>query len=89
MIAGPKGINIGIFISMLVITLITALGEEIGWRGFALPRLQKRFNALTSALILGIFWGVWHIPMLFAFGMTTKLVLIQVITVVAYSVTAS
>jgi membrane protease YdiL (CAAX protease family) len=38
------------------------LGEELGWRGFALPRLQERWNGLTSALVLGAIWAVWHLP---------------------------
>jgi CAAX protease family protein len=36
--------------------------EEIGWRGFALPRLQTRFNTLISATIVGVLWGFWHLP---------------------------
>ena len=39
------------------------LSEEAGWRGFALPRLQERFSALTSSVILGIIWACWHLPL--------------------------
>lgn len=40
-------------------------GEEVGWRGFALPRFQVKFNALTSSIILTIFWALWHFPAFF------------------------
>ncbi len=39
------------------------LGEETGWRGFLLPRLQGKYSALTSSLIVGIIWAGWHSPM--------------------------
>ena len=40
-------------------------GEEVGWRGFALPRFQEKFNALTSSIALSVFWAIWHWPLFF------------------------
>jgi membrane protease YdiL (CAAX protease family) len=40
-----------------------AVPEEIAWRAFALRRLQHRYSRLSSALIIGVYWAVWHIPM--------------------------
>jgi membrane protease YdiL (CAAX protease family) len=41
----------------------SALGEELGWRGFALPRLQARRSALAASLIVGAVWGTYHFPL--------------------------
>ena len=38
-------------------------GEEVGWRGFALPRLQARHSALVATLVLTLGWAVWHVPL--------------------------
>jgi uncharacterized protein len=43
--------------------LLPNAGEEIGWRGFALPRLLTRFNSVTASLILGGMWGLFHLPL--------------------------
>lgn len=44
------------------------LPEEIGWRGYALDRLQARWSALTSSLFLGVAWALWHLPQFFVKG---------------------
>jgi len=45
--------------------LSTALGEEIGWRGFLSPQLDARFGFTGGALLTGVIWAVWHFPILF------------------------
>jgi len=46
----------------LTAVIIVGLFEEVGWRGFALPRLQRRLAALWAALALGVGWALWHLP---------------------------
>jgi uncharacterized protein len=45
--------------------LIPALGEEPGWRGFALPRLQAQYGPVAGSLVLGALHGLWHMPVMF------------------------
>jgi hypothetical protein len=52
----------------IFLTIAAGIGEEFGWRGFVLPRLQNRYNALVSSLIIGVMWAIWHIPQFFIEG---------------------
>ena len=54
-------LHAGFFVSLF---LRGALGEELGLRGFALPRLQERMSPFYGSLIIGILWGAWHLPVL-------------------------
>jgi membrane protease YdiL (CAAX protease family) len=53
---------------VFVMFLIMQAGEEFGWRGFALDNLQRNWGALTSSLIIGVIWALWHLPMFFSEG---------------------
>jgi len=65
---------IAFVIPVVIITAIPgAFIEELGWRGFALPRLQNKNTALVASIILGSIWGVWHIPSMLYFGETNGL----------------
>ena len=46
-----------------VLIVVGPIQQEFGWRGYVLPRLQGRFNALVSSLILGVLWALWHLPL--------------------------
>jgi membrane protease YdiL (CAAX protease family) len=53
-----------LFLPVLILQLLTSgLGEEPGWRGYLLPRLQKRFTTGRTIWLLGFIWAVWHYPL--------------------------
>ncbi len=61
--------NILIFpLVFIVMYLGGSIQEEYGWRGYALDRLQARWNALNSSLILGVIWATWHLPLFYIKG---------------------
>jgi membrane protease YdiL (CAAX protease family) len=62
---------------MLAATLVSVLilgqaGEELGWRGFALPRLAARLGLGWASVVLGVIWAAWHLPIFVAFPSADK-----------------
>jgi len=53
---------------LLIYAFTDGIGEELGWRGFALPRLLPRYSALAAGLLLGLVWALWHLPLLWTEG---------------------
>ncbi len=50
--------------AFVLAAIVFPFGEEIGWRGFALPKLRERFGPIAASVIIGFFWTLWHIPMM-------------------------
>jgi uncharacterized protein len=64
------------YLGTFVITLFLLGGqEEPGWRGYALPRLQQRYRPVKATMILGLAWGIWHLPVMGPLGFVVPFVL--------------
>lgn len=57
---------LGIFV--LIFFLGGSFGEEFGWRGFLFPELSEKYLPMTAAVILGVVWAVWHLPLFWING---------------------
>ncbi|CEP43813.1 CPBP family intramembrane glutamic endopeptidase [Paraclostridium sordellii] len=61
--------SLGMFIYLFFKNLFAGpLGEELGWRGFAQNELQKKHSPLKASIIIGFWWGIWHLPIWFTTG---------------------
>jgi membrane protease YdiL (CAAX protease family) len=90
----PVGLRVGWTVPMLLLQIFYQLfsgplSEEAGWRGFALPRLESKYNALISSLILGVIWTFWHLPLFYLvgqaqMGIPMPLNLLLVVTITTY-----
>lgn len=53
---------------LLVLVLTDGLGEELGWRGFLLPRQLQHLSRLWASCLLGVIWALWHLPLFYTDG---------------------
>jgi len=52
-----------LLLSSIAVGLFVSFFEELGWTGFVIPQLRKRYGILTTGLIVGLLWGAWHFPL--------------------------
>jgi membrane protease YdiL (CAAX protease family) len=69
--------------------IAVSIGEEPGWRGFALPRLQRRHGVLKASLLLGLVWALWHTMMWMLQGLTLTTFVVAMVIILAGSVVFS
>lgn len=59
---------IATIVLLLILTITDGLGEEVGWRGFAIPHMLLRSTAVGASLLLGVLWAAWHLPLFWTDG---------------------
>lgn len=72
---------------LLPLTFLVNYGEEIGWRGYALPYLMNRFNPLVASLVLGVIWALFHVALNWqrpVFGALSSLAIVLISVILAY-----
>jgi uncharacterized protein len=64
---GHEQILLMLAATVLSVVLAGQVGEELGWRGYALPRLSKGVGLASASIMLGIVWACWHLPLFYLF----------------------
>jgi membrane protease YdiL (CAAX protease family) len=68
---------------VFLLFFIGSLGEEVGWMGYAFEPMQDKWNAFKAALVLGLIWALWHIPLYIFLIADPVLIAAQVLSVIA------
>jgi membrane protease YdiL (CAAX protease family) len=61
-LGASSSVQVGTLSILDFVIFVVVVGEELGWRGFALPNLLQKRSALAASLILGVLWSAWHLP---------------------------
>jgi membrane protease YdiL (CAAX protease family) len=70
-------LSLGFWLELTVVNLLSGpTGEEVGWRGFALPHLLEKYSPLRAGLVLGLLWGFWHLPLWLTSGFSSVTLLL-------------
>ena len=67
----------------LILFFLAALFENIGWMGYAFEPMRNRWGLFKSTLLLGVFWGLWHVPMLIFTVPETEMIIAQFLSLIA------
>ena len=68
LLGAPTSVQLGGLSALNFVVFGLIVGEELGWRGYALPKLLAERSVLAASLILGVLWGAWHLPTFFVPG---------------------
>lgn len=69
----PGQLYLTVPVFLYVVVFGGPLGEEFGWRGFALPHLERRIHPTAAVVLLGLIWGLWHLPLFWIEGTVQQL----------------
>jgi uncharacterized protein len=62
LVGATEFVRVGALVPIELVLFVVVVGEELGWRGYALPQLLEKWCLLMASLILGVLWGLWHLP---------------------------
>lgn len=63
--------KVGLIVSGIAVGLVGGFVEELGWTGFAIPRLRQRYSIFATGLVVGVLWGLWHLLQMIWVGRTS------------------
>jgi len=58
--------KMSLLLTGIVMGLVVGFFEELGWTGFSVPKLREKYSVMTTGILLGLFWGLWHLPLFVA-----------------------